>query len=312
MPRCVWLAIATASSLAVAAPARADDPRSLVEEVVELRYSAPPGCPGRDVVEAAIRARTPNVRLAAPARRVFTIKIAASGGGFTGTLAVDEQRPDRVEHGADKQLAADQCGDLATALALVTALAIDPMAAARDPVEPPPPRPPQPRAWSQELDAGALVEMGVAPEAMLAAAVDLRATLRQTYQLELGAILGRESTTQGDGQARFTWLAARPGACRLWHAHAVAIGGCGHVEVGAVRASGDMIVNQRDLTRLWLAAGAHGSARYPLGSGIFAQLKIGASVPFVRDHYLFAPNIAIHDTPSVTGWLLIGLGVQFL
>jgi len=287
--------------LAGAPPVRAD------EEVVELRYVAPEGCPAREVVEAAIRARTPNVRLAAQARRVFAITIEATNeatnDGFRGTLVVD-----RV---ADKELSAPRCDDLATALALVTALAIDPTASALPRTPPPPAGAVGVRAWSLDAGIGGMVEAGVSPEAMFAGVVEARARLRRRYQLGLAAIAGRDSTARDGAKAQLTWLATRLGACRLWLRWGITAGACGQLEVGAVRASGERIVNQRDLWRLWLAAGVHGSAQISLGPRIFGQLQVGASLPFVRDRYLFAPNVEIHDTPSVTGWLILGVGVQF-
>lgn len=273
------------------------------EEVVELRYVAPGECPARDVVEGAIRARTPNVRLAAPAHRVFAITIEATAEGFRGTLLVD-----RV---ADKELAAQRCDDLAIALALVTALAIDPTASVLPRTPPPRPGAPGVRVWSFEADVDGMVEAGVGPGALFAAVASARASSRHSYQLELAAITGRDSTARDGAQARFTWLAARLGACRLWPRWGIVVGACGDLEVGAVRASGEMIVNQRDLFRLWLAAGVHGSAQVPLGSRIFGQLQLGAALPFIRDRYLFAPNVELHETPSVTGWLILGVGVRF-
>jgi hypothetical protein len=324
MLRRVSLAMAALLWLAGAPPARAD------EEVVELQYVAPSGCPARDRVEAAIRARTPNVRLAAQARRVFAITIEAAADGFHGTLVVD-----RI---ADKELSAPRCDDLATALALVTALAIDPTASALarptspgtggtggageavEAVEAGGPAEAGERAWSFEADLDGMVEAGVSPGALFAAVIEGRATVRRTYQLELAAIAGRDSTARDGAQAQFTWLAARLGGCRRWLPWSgsgrrgrwgMTAGACGNFEVGAVRARGEMIVNQRDLTRLWLAAGVHASAQVPLGSRIFGQLQLGASLPLVRDRYLFAPNVEVHETPSVTGWLVLGVGVRF-
>ena len=298
MLRRARLAMAALVWLAGVPPARAD------EEVVELRYAAAPGCPARDVVEGAIRVRTPNVRFAAPARRVFAITIEATADGFRGTIQVD-----RV---ADKELAAQRCDDLATALALVTALAIDPTASVLPRTPPPPPRDgPGVAAWSWEADVDGMVEVGASPEALLAVVVQARVSLRHTYQLELAAIAGRDSTARDGAAVRFTWLAMRPGACRLWLRGGLAAAACGNIEIGAVRASGEMIVNQRDLTRLWLAAGVHGSVRYALGARSFAQLQIGAALPFLRDRYIFAPNVELHETPSVTGWLVLGVGMRF-
>ena len=293
MLRCVWLVMAVLVWFAGAPPARAD------EEIVELRYAAPGGCPERDEIEAAIRARTPNVRIAAPARRVFAITIEAVADGFHGTLVVD-----RV---ADKELAAPRCDDLATALALVTALAIDPAASVLPRTSPRPAAP----AWSFEADADGMVSAGVGPEALFAAVVEGRASLRGRYELETAAIAGRDSTSRDGAQAQFTWLAARFGVCRRWLGWGIAADACGHLEAGAVRARAEMIVNQRDLVRLWLAAGVHGSARYPLSARIFGQLQLGVSLPFVRDRYLFAPDVELHETPSVTGWVALGVGVRF-
>jgi hypothetical protein len=288
MVRRAWLVIAALAAIARVAHGDA--------EIVELRYAAPAGCPARPVVEAAILERTPNVSLAASARRVFAITIVPIPDGFRGTLVVDEV--------ADKELSAQRCDDLATALALVTALAIDPSATLA-------PRP-APSAWTFEADLGGLVEAGVSPGMMLAGELEARATRHHRYQLELAAIAGRDSSTHDDAQARFTWLAARPAACLVSDGRGVTFAGCGHVELGAVQARGEMIVNQRGLTRLWLAAGAHASAHYPLGPRMFAHLQLGASLPLVRDRYLFAPNVSIHETPGVTGWLVVGVGVRFL
>jgi hypothetical protein len=317
MLRCVWLAMAASAWLAGASPACAD------EEVVELRYVAPPGCPTRDAVEAAVRVRTPNVRLAegsaetdvrggrkkyglltAQARRVFAITIEATVDGFRGTLQVDR--------GTDKELSAQRCEDLATALALVTALAIDPTASITPLTPSRSPESAGVGTWSLGADVDGMVEAGVSPGALVAAVVAARARVRQTHQLELSAIAGHDSIVRDGAQARFTWLTARLGACRLWVRWGIALGACGDVDIGAVRASGEMIVNQRELTRLWLAAGVHGSAQVPFGSRIFGQLQLGASLPFVRDRYVFAPNVELHETPIVTGWLTLGVGIRFL
>jgi hypothetical protein len=283
--------------IAAGSPARAD------QEVVELRYSAPPDCPSRAAFEAEILERTPSVRLSAPARRVFAVTIETTADGFRGTLVVNRA--------SDKELAAPRCEDLTTALALVTALAIDPTATVAPRAHAPAPELARPRAWSLELDVDAMVEAGAGPGALLAGAIEARASWRDGYALELAAIAGRDSIARDGAEARFTWLAARPAACRSSPLAAVAVYLCGHVEIGAVRAHGEMIVNQRDLTRLWLAAGLHATARVALGSRSFGLLQLGASLPLVRDRYLFAPDVALHDTPSVTGWLVVGVGMRF-
>ena len=277
---------------ALGGAARAD------EEVVELRYAAPAACPTREAVTDEIRARTPNVRLSGHARRVFAITIDRTAEGFRGTLVVDLV--------ARKELSAPRCDDLATALALVTALAIDPAALAA----PQPARSGPVLVWAFDAELGGMLVAGVAPEPMAAAVLGARA-YRQRYQGELAAIIGHEATTTDAAQARFTWVAGRVSGCRRAEPAPVEVAVCGDVEAGAVRASARDIVNQRALTRLWLAAGLHAAARYPADARLFGQLQLGVSLPLTRDRYLFAPGVAIHDTPSVVGALVVGVGVRF-
>ncbi|HSK03686.1 MAG TPA: hypothetical protein VK932_20680, partial [Kofleriaceae bacterium] len=95
-------AFALAVGSAGVGPARAEAEQA--EEVVELRYAAPPGCPTRDAAVALIRERTPAVRFAAGAPRVFEVLVTAGEHGYTGALVVDDI--------ADKQLTAPRCDDL--------------------------------------------------------------------------------------------------------------------------------------------------------------------------------------------------------
>lgn len=307
----VALALAVAVTGAGAGPARAEPERA--EEVVELRYAAPPGCPTRDAAVELIRERTPAVRFAAGAPRVFEVRVTAGEHGYTGALVVDDV--------ADKQLTARRCDDLVTALALVIALAIDPTAAVAPRVEavaappPPPPPPPSPRRPppARRLDAALAGVLGVGhtPDLFLAGGVAARAAW-PAVAAELAIVAGRDSTREDGARAAFTRIVARPAACRLRAGGRLEVGGCGHAEVGLVRATGDDIINSRGLNRLWVAVGAHGTLRWPVSpSRGFAQLQLGLTVPITRDRYRFMPGILIHETPPLTGWLGAGVGLRF-
>lgn len=293
-----------------AGAALADGDRA--EEVVELRYTAPPGCPTRDAAVELIRERMPAVRFAAGARRVFEVRVTAGAQGYTGALVVDAV--------ADKQLAAPRCDDLVTALALVIALAIDPAAAGAGAptgaaassvtaTQVAPPRPP--RAWTLDGALGGLLGAGLTPDPLLAGSLAARATW-PALAVEVAVVAGYDTTQEGDASASFTRLTARPAACRLWIRRRLELGGCGHAELGIVRAAGDGIINGRSLIRLWVAAGAHGEIRWPAtGSRGFAQLQIGLAVPLTRDRYRFMPGVVLHETPLITGWLGLGVGLRF-
>jgi hypothetical protein len=40
-------------------------------------------------------------------------------------------------------------------------------------------------------------------------------------------------------------------------------------------------------------------------------LQLGLAVPITRDRYRFMPGIVIHETPPVTGWVGLGVGLRF-
>lgn len=279
-------------------------------DVVKLDYAAPAGCPDRDAFVAQIVERTPAVRFEASAPRTFAVEVVTTPEGFAGTLVVDST--------ADKQLAAARCDDLVSALALVTALAIDPTIdlTAPPPAKPPPPvavgrhapRPPVSR-WRPDVTAGALVDTGVTPDPVVAGVVQWRASWSR-LAVEASFIGGRDTTMHEGGTATFTWLAVQPAACLVMR-RTVELAGCGHVELGLVRAAGEGIVNGRALNRLWWTAGAHGDARWPARSRGFLQLQVGVSVPLTRDRYRFNPGIVVHETSAVTAWLGLGVGVRF-
>lgn len=276
-------------------------------DVVKLDYAAPDGCPDREAFVAQIVERTPAVRFEATAPRTFAVAVVTTPDGFSGTLVVDST--------ADKQLAAARCDDLVSALALVTALAIDPtIDLTAPPVKPAPiavvaaPRPPVSR-WRPDVTVGALVDTGVTPDPLLAGVVQWRVS-RRAWSIEASFIGGRDTTMHEGGTATFTWLAVQPAACLVMR-RTVELAGCGHVELGLVRAAGEEIVNGRALNRLWWTAGVHGDARWPARSRGFLQLQLGVSVPLTRDRYRFNPGVVVHETSAVTAWLGVGVGVRF-
>jgi hypothetical protein len=113
-------------------------PADEAEEPVRLFYQAANGCPDESSFVARIRARSPRARVAWPgeAAREFTITLddAPRASGSVTVKAVD-----RTEGG--RRVEARTCAEVADALALVIALAIDPHASTGSE---PPRMPPQP------------------------------------------------------------------------------------------------------------------------------------------------------------------------
>jgi hypothetical protein len=165
--------------------------------------------------------------------------------------------------------------------------------------------------WQLAASASGVVAGMITPGAMLGGGVEVRLARAGLGHLDLAGLAGYDRSDGAQGTSRFTFVAGRVSVCRQVLARPVETDGCAHVEVGAVSARGDDIVNAQGSTRLWLAPGVHLAARYPLGSRVFAEMQLGASVPLVRHHFYFNPDITIHRTGAVIPWLGVGLGVRF-
>ena len=115
----------------LAVPARAD------VEGIRLAYSAYAGCPDEDRFLHGVTARTERIRRAAEgeAARTFVVAVTREPRTIRGVLSIT---------GLDgavsrREVTGDSCDEVVSALALITALAVDPLAATAP--EPPPPVP---------------------------------------------------------------------------------------------------------------------------------------------------------------------------
>jgi hypothetical protein len=103
-------------------------------EPIRLTYEAPQACPDEVSFVERIRARTTRARIARPgeAARVFDVRLDG-GPPFSGSMTVTD-----VDHSEGaRHVQADSCDEVADALALVVALAIDPRASAQPATAPP-------------------------------------------------------------------------------------------------------------------------------------------------------------------------------
>ena len=136
--------VASTATLTVASTAPADDP----QESIRLDYRAAYGCPDQATFVSKVRDRTRRARFVEPGApaRTFEVEMRAAPRP-RGTVAVDQGGDGK----ATRTFEADTCAEVADALALVVALAVDPPrpeATAPPPMTPPadsvfPPPPPQ-------------------------------------------------------------------------------------------------------------------------------------------------------------------------
>jgi hypothetical protein len=249
----------------------------------------------------------------------------------------------------ERDVAADDCSDVVDALALVTALAMDPHASvvlqepkpSAEPVispvlasntspiaspashslETPPDRGTLPRSvpgrWRYDLDLGAVMWWGPAPDALAGGALfaEVEPTRSQSWapSVRLGATL--VSNGAFETPAAQIWLAvARIDACPLRSgSHALTLESCVGVDVGWVHGKGIDVAEPAAANRPWLDIPVSLVARWVPGtSRFFLAVEPNLIVPVTRPEFVFrTPVIVVHTVPSAglvamasAGWRL--------
>jgi len=235
-----------------------------------------------------------------------------------------------------QELHGTTCGEVADALALVLALAIDARAndasALTAAPPPPPPLTPSPAGAPPELPSDRLVgrtsrasrwaissTLGVGvtgpfvgPEAFLEMSL-VPATGDRGFSLLPGARLGASLTWSRAGDsfgdvAQFTRVSAILDLCplRLAWGRLVA-SACARGEAGALTASGGSLQTS---PRPSLAGGALVVAHWTLWDRAFVQLEGGAVLPFPQDRFLL-DGFAVYTVSPVEALGSVAVGARF-
>lgn len=331
------------SSSAAAQPTGVPPPGQ--EERVRVTYLAPAGCPTEAEFQERVSSRVQRAQFAAPGElaRVFDVTIAiAAEASFSGRLEFVDADGRR----ASRSLKGPGCDELASSLALITALAIDdriaeapPDAASPEPSPPPvatrspnpktndelkaPARLPEPPdrslptrrrlSWELGVNGGVLswITGSIAPELGLYA--ELRSPI-PSWSVRLSAFDARRSKSNPDlGSADFAadWL--RLEACPLavvLPAH-FALSPCAAFDAGRLQATAQS--SSPDAHNLFWAAG---TALARLSWVYRERLVVGwdaeLGLPFRRQNYDFRnPNGTLLSLPSWGLGTKFGVGLRF-
>jgi hypothetical protein len=305
---------------------------------IRLEYDAAASCPDRDTFVADLRARTDRfvLTLADPQAATYRVTLRSADESIGRVESREPSGAPIVQelHGAT-------CGEVADALALVVALAIDPRAAgASAPTAvPPPPAPlaspslapsspaPAPRELPSDRPAGltspasrwaisSTVGFGVSgpflgPEAFLEAAL-VPAAADHGVSLLLDARVGGSFTWSSAGDsfgdvAQFTRPSGLLDLCPVRLASGrFAASACARGEAGALTASG----GSPQRTRPFGAGGALLVARWALLDRVFVQLVGGAVAPFVHDRFIL-DGFAVYTVSPVEAQGSLAVGARF-
>jgi hypothetical protein len=319
--------VACALSIALAASvARAQDNVPL-----RLRYDAPSECPGADAFFAQVVARTALARPAAanaPATEL-RVTIRSVPGGHAGTL---ELRTREAET-ATREVSAAQCSQVVTALALITALAIDPNASTApipeparaaprpgpEPTQarPAPPLPPIRERFRFEIGAGLglLANFGSDPTWLVRPFVELARERKAPlgYSLRLSAARAHASVVAGEGGVDLTLWAGRAEACPL-HVPLgarVRLAPCVALELGQLQARGSGVSPKRQIDRPWLAAGALTRFELELLDALVLEVAGEILAPVVRDRFFVNTDATVYRTRAISLGATLGLAFRF-
>lgn len=302
-------------------------------ERVRLTYEAVEGCPSEAVFSAEIRARIrrPVTFTDEASARQIRVRIPERGERVQGELEIVEPDGQR----STRAIAAATCDEVASGLALVVALALDPNAntdpltpAERDPEPVPPPAAPADDAAETPRSVRRLVPFiglngglgaGHGPVARGAAGVLLGARY-ETGSIVSPALYLAPSwaktgvTGPAYDRAVFSWTTLRADACplRLPARSAFALLPCAAAETGQVSAKGDAgsVDFPMEKSRFFGAVGPSLRGHAGFGSW-FVELGAGALFSLVRDEFVFEqPRISIHQPWLAVFEASLALGVD--
>lgn len=314
--------------LCVAGRVRADD-----QVPLSLRYTAPPACPSAERFLGEVAARTSRYRAALPTESatILTVVIKEVKGGDRGTFELG------TGHGTTsaRHVAAADCEQVVSALALMTALAIDPNASTA-PVSAAPPEPvktaePGVRAedaaplarrsmrsrWRWQVGAAmeALGGFGGGPLLLVRPSIEIGKVSGYPWSsaLRLSEGLGRHVVRGLDGGGEFTLLAGRIEGCpaRFNATRTLQIAPCLALDAGRLEAAGIGVAPAERLHRPWVAPAAVARLQWELVNVLVVEVAGEVFFPLVRDRFFVGSDATLFRTPAVAGGATAGLSVRF-
>jgi hypothetical protein len=304
-------------------------------EPIRLEYRASGDCPSEAEFIARVRARTSRIRPAWSEEPARTFSVALDAGPPpAGRLQIAVH--DKL--GGKRSVQADRCSDVADALALMVALAVDPQADARPSVassaaaEPARAEPAPvttdapahraaPRYEAARFSAGLdfVLATAVAPSAVLGGSAYVGFRTRSegwfdpSLRLAFAIAGGPAIDVPAGGRASFLWTTGRADACAITWPHApLRLTACARLEAGALRVAGSAIVGGKSATRPWVAAGPLLRAEWPVTGPLFMDADASLLFRAVEDRFYFLPDRTVYQVPLAGLGVGIGLGWRFL
>jgi hypothetical protein len=318
------------------------------KEPIRIEYDAErrADCPSASNFEAQVFDRTRSARAAGEGEsaRKFIIRLRREGPRVTGSLVIQEMDGATMA----RRVSGLECADVATVLALATALAIDPRAQlapgetleadvehesaadadelseadtgepSAEPLVTPAPPDAVAGVWSPNWSLGASASFAAAPKPAIGPSgmISLQsgnAPVVGEIALEF-AFRYASSAFVESARAAFWFYAVRPMLCTS----GVRVGAsfqtapCAVLEAGAVTGVGSEIANASRQTRFWATGEVLLRFELALGSVWFCNLDAGVASPLTRYQFVFQnPDTRIHEVPVLIATTALRVGTGF-
>ena len=308
--------------------ARAEPRVTSPSEAFRMIWSSSAGCGDATRFLAELDGRTTRLRPARDGEHAITLIVELFGvaGGVRGQLTVRKPDGDLTV----REVPGPNCEEVESALALIVALMVDPLAgnaehvsvSTRDRPGTKPPAntaAPTPRAasgWSLRVEQRATLRSAVAPNLAWGQGLALMLTREGSGlhpSLGLSANLARSTTSQRLGSAEFEWAAAQLAVCPVGFQPAPGwdLRACGTFQAGRLRGVGFETVNSATKSIFWGALGLELQGRVKLVGPLWLGGEGALELPFSRERFYFEPGSTLHQVPALGASLGIGLGVYF-
>ena len=313
------------SALFASAPARAEPLASKGSEPFRLVYSSSAGCGAGAGFLSELEQRTARLRPARAGEHAITLVVELFGAqnSVRGELTVRKPDGDLIT----REVPGPNCEEVESALALIVALMVDPLAgnperrvvpgrSGSDLGAPAMPVAKAARVWSYRIEQRATLRSAIAPPFAWGQSLGLMLTrevgaLRPS--LGVSGALARATASQAQGSAEFEWAAAQLSVCpigfsptRAWDLRA-----CGVFQAGRLRAAGFATLQPAAKSIFWGAAGVELEARVALVGPLWFGLDSALELPFSRERFYFDPGQTLHRVPALGASFGAGLGLRF-
>jgi hypothetical protein len=316
--------LAILAALDTATLARADD-----RPDIELRWSAPSGCPDEASVRGAIE-RFASHPVASPSgqRVQVAVDVASSSvGAWTVRIAITNPG-DTVAR--ERRIEGATCAEVTDAAALAIAMAIvaprpSPSPAAEVPASQPPRAPEPPRDAPKAPTVRRPEQRG---GVRVLAGADFASLPAPTFGAEIAGswLFGANrleafgsawlpvqasSTMLATAGAHLSLFAGGARYCRMFLERALDVGACGGLEAGAIRGMSYGVTRPAPGVGGWVAPSVGLLGQWAFSRPFSLELRLDGLVPVLRESFQIGAVGEIYRPPPVSGRALLGVEAHF-